>query len=257
MIVDAHTHIYEYPDRYTRRPAGTGDLLREMDDAGVDVSIVIPLPEVASNEYVQQACAAHPDRLVALYTPDFSRPSETIEKMKHHFAHHPAHGIKIHPRLQGVNFQQPIVQEVTAWIAEQSIPLLIDCFYSGPTLNDERLHPAAYLEVARRHPKLPIILAHSGGHKTLDAFLVAKANPNVLLESSLTLSYFPETSIERDLVFAINHFWPGRTLYGSDFPQFGIGEYLQNTRRVLDRLSDDRVKAFYGETASALYAVRA
>jgi predicted TIM-barrel fold metal-dependent hydrolase len=255
MIVDAHTHIYEHPEQFPKRPAGTADLLREMDAAGVELAVVIPLPGVATNEYVRRECGLHPDRLIPFYTPEFDRPDHTIAALSRHFEHAPPHGVKIHPRLQQVHFGQPLVQETTAWIAERGIPLLIDCFPAGDAYCDARLHPAAYHDVARRFPDLAIILAHAGGYKTIEAFMTAKAHPNVRLETSFTLSYFPGTSIERDLAFAVRHFFPGKTLYGSDFPQYGIGEYLRNTRRAIDGLSSEQTASFYGDAACSLYRV--
>jgi predicted TIM-barrel fold metal-dependent hydrolase len=253
MSVDAHTHIHEPGQGRPARPAAVDDLLRELDAAGIARAVVIPLPDTASNEYVFAECARHPDRLAALYTPDFSDHSRTLSRFEAFARDHFVRGIKIHPRVQGVSVRDSVVIEVVALAAELQVPVLFDAFPYGDRLDDEDLQPLAYHRLARRFREATIILAHAGGHRVLDAFLVAKANPNVLLESSFTACYFPGTSVERDLAFAIGRLPPGRVLYGSDFPGFGVAEHLEATRRLTAGLSDAQRTAFFHDTARKVY----
>jgi predicted TIM-barrel fold metal-dependent hydrolase len=256
MIVDAHTHIYEHPLPKDKRPASAADLLREMDAAGVAMALVLPLPGRASNEFVYHECAKHPDRLAALYVPEFDEPSETFVKLRNFLEDHDCRGIKIHPRLQRVTVEDAVVHEITAWASERRLPLLFDCFPSGSDLDNPRFGPLAYHRLAQEIPTAQIVLAHAGGYKVLEAFMTAKANPNIILESSFTLGYFPGTSVERDLAFAFGHLYPGRTMYGSDFPEMPVADHLQRTRRVLESMSPDRAAAFYGQTAAQLYRLK-
>lgn len=256
MIVDAHTHIYEQPDPCDKRPAGAADLLREMDAGGVAMAVVLPLPGRASNEFVAGECAKHSDRLAPLYVPEFDMPNETLDKLRRFFEYHDCRGIKMHPRLQRVTAEDAVVREITAWAAERRVPMLFDCFPAGEDLDNPKLGPLAYHRLAQEIPAAQIVLAHAGGYKVLEAFMTAKANPNILLESSFTLGYFPGTSVERDFAFAFGHLYPGRTMYGSDFPEMPVGEYLHRARRVLEAMSPDRAAAFYGGTAAQLYRLK-
>jgi predicted TIM-barrel fold metal-dependent hydrolase len=256
MLVDAHVHLREH-EAPGRSRVGAADLLREMDASHVDAAVVLPCPGLASNEHVQRECRAHGDRLFSLYLPEFARPSETLPAMERFFEGHPARGLKIHPRFQGVAPADTIVREACAWAEARGLPVLFDAFLHGPSLADPGLAPAAYDALARLLPGCTFILAHSGGCRALDAFMVAKANPNILLDSSLSLSYFAGASVAEDIAFAIKHLWPGRTLYGSDFPEVGLGAYLQHTQDALRGISDDRRRAFYGETAAAVYKIPA
>ena len=256
MLVDAHVHLREH-DAPGRSRVGAADLLREMDACGVDAAVVLPCPGLASNEHVQRECSAHRDRLPTLYLPDFARPRETLGAMERFFEAHAPRGLKIHPRFQGLRPDDTIVQEAVAWAEARGLPVLFDVFPHGPSLADPGLHPAAYDALARRLPGCTIILAHAGGCRAVDAFMVAKANPNVLLDSSLSLTYFAETSVAQDIAFAIKHLWPGRTLYGSDFPEVGLGGYLRHARGALAGITDDRQRAFYGETAAAVFKIQA
>ncbi len=254
MLVDAHVHLREHASP-GRAAFGGEELLREMDASGVDAAVVLPCPGLASNEHVQRECAAHRDRLWPLYLPDFAHPAETIRVMERSFGEHAPRGLKIHPRFQGIAPADAIVQEAVAWAAERSLPVLFDVFPHGPSLGDAGLHPPAYDPLARRFPGCTLVLAHCGGCRALDAFMVAKANPNVVLDASLSLAYFAGSSLVQDVGFAIKHLWPGRTLYGSDAPEAGVSmaAYLALARTVLAGISADRERGFYGETAVRLF----
>lgn len=254
MIVDAHTHIAEAGRHGPFGLDASADaLVRAMDDAGVDVSIVLPLPGVASNEFVQREAARHPARLVPLYCPDFTVPGETLNKLDRAAQRQRLHGLKIHPRVQGVVPTDPVVREVFAWASEQGVTTLVDVFPWGPSLDDERIHPLAYHRVAIEFPRLKLVLAHAGGYKVLEAFLVAKANPNVFLDLSLTFAYFRDTSVATDLAFAAGRLPAGRVLYGSDFPDVRFADYLTTVREQTAGLDAGRADALFGGTARSLY----
>jgi len=254
MIVDAHTHIAEAGRHGPFGLDASADaLVREMDEAGVDVSIVLPLPGVASNEFVRREAARHPTRLVPLYCPDFTVPGETLDKLDRAAQEQRLHGLKIHPRVQGVAPTDSVVREVLAWAGEHDVTILFDVFPWGPSLDDERIHPLAYHRLAIDFPGVKLVLAHSGGYKVLEAFLVAKANANVFLDLSLTFAYFRNTSAATDLAFAAGRLPAGRVLYGSDFPDVRFADYLQTVREHVAALDAVRADALFGETARSLY----
>ena len=119
MIVDCHTHIFEAGSGGPfNLPSSTDDLVRAMDTYGIDVSIVLPLPGVASNEFVQRECARHAGRLTALYYPEFDAVNGTLRKMEAFFGCYSPKGLKIHPRNQGVTVNEGRVVDVLHWAAE-------------------------------------------------------------------------------------------------------------------------------------------
>jgi predicted TIM-barrel fold metal-dependent hydrolase len=252
VIIDAHVNLREKAGvAKPRRDAG--DLLRAMDEADVAAAVVFPCPGIASNAFVQEQCAPHADRLVTLYNPGFAAGEETIAAMDRFFADHRPHGVKIHPRFQGVSIDDSRVHEVVAWASEQAVPLVFDCFPHGDSLDDPSKAPLAFHALARRFPQAIIVLAHAGGYRVLDAFMVAKSNPNVILESSFTLGYFAGSSVEQDLAFAMRCLPEDRAIYGSDYPEYEIGDHLQRTRRVLAGMPAERMQAFYAETARRVF----
>jgi uncharacterized protein len=256
MIVDAHTHIFE---------AGVGgpfnlrctsdDLLREMDDRGVASAVVLPLAGSAGNDFVHAQCARSAGRLVGLYNPDFTRPAETVGLMRSFFDVHAPKGLKIHPRLQGVTADDPIVRDVLCWASERGVTVLFDVFPHGRSLDDERLGPLAYHRLAQDMPRLKIVLGHAGGYRLHEAFMVAKSNPNIFLDLSFTPVYFKNSSLASDCGFVCRRLPPGRVVYGSDFPHVPFGESLATAESWLDGIDTAARDQIMGAAACRLYAI--
>jgi len=256
MIIDAHTYVHEKGvGGPFNLPCSADDLVRNMDEHNVSWSVVLPLPGVASNEFVWQECQRFSDRLVALYTPDFDDPRTTISKMASHFGFIDAHGIKIHPRRQNISISDTVVREVLCFANERNMPVLFDAFPFGPEFADPNQHPSAYCRLAQELPALQIVLAHAGGYRVLEGFLAAKACSNIALDVSFTPMYFRGTSVEKDLAFVCQRLSPGRVVYGSDFPEYDLGDFLMSTKSLVKELDEEKRRAFYGEAAIRIYSI--
>lgn len=256
MIVDCHTHIFE-----TGRggpfglPASAADLVRHMDECQVDLSVVLPLAGIAGNEFVQRECAMFSGRLIGLYNPDFTVPGETIQKMEAFFNRYSPRGLKIHPRYQGVTVKDTVMMEVLHWAQERGVVIIVDVFLHGASLDNPDLHPLAYHGVAQRMPALKIILAHAGGYKIMEAFMVAKSNPNVYLDVSFTPAYFQGSSVADDCGFLGRRLPAGRVLYGSDFPYVPFTESVERARRFMTGAEEHQTNEFWGDSAAVLFGI--
>ena len=254
MIIDAHTHIYEKgfggPFNF---PCGADDLVKGLDEAGIEKAIVIPLPDVATNKFLARECRRHPSRLYPLYSPDFSDHSTTISKLDRFIESHRIHGLKIHPRVHRVTPQDSIVGELLDWAGEHQLPVLFDVFPYGELLDRLELHPLAFHAVAQQHPTTKIILAHAGGYKAAEAFMVAKSNPNIYLDISFTLVYFRHSSVAQDAAFTAKRLPSGRVMYGSDFPYVPLRESLETARDYLKEAMPEHASAVFSSAAISLY----
>ncbi|MGA7926355.1 MAG: amidohydrolase family protein [Candidatus Sulfotelmatobacter sp.] len=256
MIVDCHTHIFEAGHGGPfDLPCGADDLLRHMDEHGVEHSVVLPLLGVASNEFVQKGCDRSAGRLVPLYNPEFEPATETIKKMETFFSSWSPKGLKIHPRVQGIRVSDGLVGDVLCWADERGLPVLFDVFPFGKSLDDLATHPLAYHAVAQEMPGLKLILAHAGGYKLLEAFMVAKSNPNVYLDLSFTPPYFKNSSLADDCRFVPDRLPPGRILYGSDFPHVRFGESLDNAQRLFADSEEAVRTELFGAAAARLFGI--
>jgi predicted TIM-barrel fold metal-dependent hydrolase len=256
MIIDAHTHIFESGKGGPfGLPASAEDLVRDMDDVGVDISLVIPLPGVATNEFVARECRRFPDRLALVYTPDFSCDEGPIPTMERFCESEAPHALKVHPRVQRVTVSDPRVVDVLGWAVSRRLPVIFDVFPWGESLHDPDIRPLAYHQVAERMPELQLVLAHAGGSSLIDAFMVAKSNRNVFLEFSMTPVYFRGSSIEGDCTFVCRRLPEGRVLYGSDFPNVRLGESLAHARDWVATLEKNAQAAFFEGAARMLYGL--
>ena len=256
MIIDCHTHIFEAGRGGPfDLPCGSEDLVRQMDEHKVDVSIVLPLPGDATNDFVHRECARFPDRLVGLYTPEFEVPRETLRKMETFFTQFCPHGLKIHPRRQGVTVEESVVLETLAWASSRDLPVLFDVFPFGPSLDNAAMYPIAYHRLAQRMPKLRMVLAHSGGYRLMEAFLVAKSNPGVYLDLSFTPVYFKGSSLAGDCGFLCRRLPPGRVLYGSDFPSVPFADSLEAACRFSEGLEDAVRREVMSDGAARLFRI--
>ncbi len=98
----------------------------------------------------------------------------------------------------------------------------------------------------------PVVFAHCGGAKAIDAMLVADAYPNVFLETSYSLSYWMGSSVETDMAYAIRKLGSGRWLYGSDAPFVPMAQALDYHFRFFGRhgFGDVDIEAIMGGNAS-------
>lgn len=254
MLVDAHVHLFESGTDWKGEPASSKVLVAQMDTVGVDVAVVIPLPGVASNEFVQEQCRRFPGRLVGLYTPDFGRPDPAADADAF-FCNNDSRGVKIHPRIQGVRVDDAAVRDLLGWAADRGLPVVFDVFPFGDRVDDPRLAPLTYMTAAREIHGLKLVLAHAGGHKVLDAFLVAKACPDVTLDISHTLAYYAGASPAADLVWTCRRLPPDRLAYGSDFPEQGLGTYLSRASSALAGLTPEAAAKVFGGTAARLFGI--
>lgn len=83
--------------------------------------------------------------------------------------------------------------------------------------------------------KGPVILAHSGGLKVLEAVVLALDYKNVCLETSFSVPFWQGSSVEQDLAFSFKKLGSHRCIYGSDAPYMGLKDSLRITNNFFKR----------------------
>jgi len=143
--------------------------------------------------------------------------------------------LKFHCYFQGISEEQfPKVLQLAAAAAELNMPILIDTSYGSTDMyRYDNLRLAAIL--LKEVTSVPVVLLHSGGARAIEAFLLADACPNVYLDTSFSVPYYMDSTIEKDLAFAYKRIGVERILYGSDFPYITMDESLQKTQDFFAR----------------------
>jgi predicted TIM-barrel fold metal-dependent hydrolase len=234
-IVDAQVHIWapDSPDRPWpkragphRAPLGKGELLAEMDKAGVDgVVIVPPSWEGDRNDGALAAAAAHPDRFCVMgrFDPDAPGAREQIA------------GWKKQPGMLGMRLtfhteilRKPLLDGRFDWVwgemEKHGIAAMV-------LFHHEYMHLAD--RIAERHPGLRLVLDHCGlksgkevkeaeNFATLDKMLALARRPNVAAKVTAMPCYaddktYPFRSLHGHIRRVFDAFGPQRTFWGTDW----------------------------------------
>jgi len=206
-ICDAHVHLgesgpwqpYDKPTIYIR------ELIQLFDKFGVERAVVFPNPNVGDrypemNDYIAQCVEKYPDRLVGFGRTDPRRgkgATDELTRMKRKLG---LTGLKLHPMVECFRPDHPFFAKFFQKTAELSLPIL---FHTGDGFSSPGLIGA----IARRHPRLPIIL----GHLKEGCVSVMKEAANVYVETSGTIPEIIEMAADVD---------QDRVLFGSDAPYY-------------------------------------
>jgi len=227
LIVDAQVHIWSSgkPTNANHRQVAAftkDDLLKEMDEAGVDAAVIHPPAswDPNSNELAVEAARQHPHRLAILGNFPLDKPESRglID------------GWKKRPGMLGLRFVflQP---HMKSWPTDGTIDWL------WPAAERAGL-PIALLagdflpklaQVAGQHPRLKLIVDHLGrssGAKddaawaNLPAMLALARYPNVAIKATGAPSYsseaYPYRNIHGHLKRIYDAFGPERMFWGTD-----------------------------------------
>jgi hypothetical protein len=203
-ICDAHVHLgksgpwqpYMNPTIYVDK------LIRLFDKYDVEQAIVFPNPNVGDaypemNNYIARSVKEYPRRFIGFGRVD-PRREDAIKELKRIKNSLGLAGLKLHPMVECFRPDHPFFDKFFQKTNELNLPIL---FHSGDGFSS----PGLILKIARKHPRLPIIL----GHLKESAANAIKECENVYVETSGTLPDFIELSadVNEDKIF-----------FGSDIP---------------------------------------
>jgi predicted TIM-barrel fold metal-dependent hydrolase len=236
---DVHSHTGVDIDGSTRT---ADEHVRDLAPFG-GRSVIFPLCVAsgyeAENRRVLAECARNPDLLVpfARIDPRVSGAAETAEALAAG-----ARGIKLHPRSESFRLDHPNVEGVFGAAAELGAPVLI---HAGTGVGS---FGAVLTDLARRHRRVPIVLAHAGISDLSWIWRELPDHPNVYFD---TAWWHPA---DLQALFALVP--PGRILFGSDAPYMGIQIGLAMTLRAARHagLSQDAIDLVAGAQLEALLA---
>ena len=232
MIIDAHVNI-TYNGKWfdTEHDASLARLLDEMDVAGIDQCLLISMPFATTNEYIAEVTEKFPEKFRGLGHLDFAKDNlltQVDEILSMGLA-----GVKIHPRMQGIDCNAPHLMELFNYLDDQQTVVMIDGYYqsNNKKVSLLNLQPFKYDLLAKSYPNIRFIISHMGGHRAFDLFFVARSNKNVFIDNSHALKYFYGTSLIQDMVWIMDKL-DEKIVFGSDFPEYGLSEYLEHFKEI-------------------------
>jgi hypothetical protein len=276
MIIDFHTHIFSKKIRENRekhflsepafkllyRPSksklvGASEIIRSMDEQGVDKSVVFGFPWKNSdifreeNDYILNAVERYPDRLIGLCCLDPFNKFAINEVMR-----------CLKQGLSGIGelafYESGIDETVLDKLAplfeicrEKNLPALIHTnepvghVYPGKTPNTL----IQIYRLVKRFPENKIVLAHWGGGIFLYNILkkeVKESLKNVYFDTAAS-PFLYDPGIYR---LAIKLAGKNKILFGSDFPLIKPTRYFNEMRKA--GLSGAEMDSICGKNAATL-----
>jgi predicted TIM-barrel fold metal-dependent hydrolase len=280
VIIDVHTHIFpgdviERRETFAKRDSSFEfiygnpkarmvtyeGLIEEMDAAGVDKAVVCGFPWRSldicrqHNNYMIEAVAAHPDRLIGLATVNPVAGKACDDELERCFGS----GLKgvgeISADAQGFQLDDPrTTGRIVGAVEEAGLFLLLHAnedvghFYPGKTPTT----PAAAYRFLEKFGEVPTILAHWGGGLFFYELMpeVAKVTSSVYYDTAASpFLYRPD--IYR---IAVGIVGAGRILFGTDYPLLRIQRHLGELEQ--SGLPADALEGILGRNAMAMLGHR-
>jgi predicted TIM-barrel fold metal-dependent hydrolase len=234
MILDSQVHIWapSTPERpwppltkppHRSNPLGAGELLEEMDVAGVARAILIsPSWEGIRNDVVLAAARAHPDRFAVMGRIDYEAPdaSEALEDLAFESG---VLGFR-------VTFHTPQLQQGLAagrydWLWKAAERLAKPLMIYAPHSVLHHIEPVAErhpeLRLAMCHLSIPILTKDETAFAGLDNLLRLARFPNVAAKASALPGHssmpYPYPNLHPPLRRVLEAFGERRLFWGTDF----------------------------------------
>lgn len=253
--IDAHSHLGK---RNTPLGHGVasflgGDLVRNLDEAGLDRAVAFPLGAPytdysEANRIMAEEMAKYPQRIIGFcrINPNFG-PQATAQSLDHCLGTLQLKGIKLHPEIE---FFDPNEAELMEPIYEAArryrVPII---FHTGMS---SKASPGVIAELAARYKDVPVILGHMGVSEYVKlAVAVARQNENIFLETSV-VGWMPL------LLEAFRGVGTSKILFGSDHPYnplpMEVEKIAKHVARAARLSADDLKKVFADNFLSILQA---
>lgn len=279
MIIDVHTHIF--PDkiaaavidklsRVSRTPAftdGTLDgLLKSMDAAQIDLSIVLPVATNTSQvEKINSSAAALNERFadagifsLGCIHPDYTNYREELDRVKNRGLK----GIKIHPVYQDTNLDDAKFLRILDRAAELDLIVVahagLDIGFPGVV----KCSPQMARHVVDTVGDFKFVLAHMGGWKNWDDVLKLLGDTKVFIDTAFSTGKIVPRSDSRwepadlklldaaQFMTFVEIFGADRILFGTDSPWSSQRDSLDFIRAL--PLADNDKNKILGGNAKRL-----
>lgn len=265
MIVDCHTHVWEYPGHLSERfvqeipraKSGELNINIKLEDhfaamGPVDKAIVFAFKSTAlgvnvPNDYVAEYVKSHSEKLIGFASVDPNDP-DAIEELERAVSDLKLKGLKLGPIYQNFHINDPKAQPIYEKAQKLGLPIII---HQGTTFVTSAplkyALPIQVEDIALKYPDLVMVIAHLGHPWEEDTIVLIRKQPNVYADISAI--YYRPWRFYNDMVYCQEYGVTHKLLFGSDYPFTTPGESLEELYKVnqfiegtnLPRVSDETI----------------
>ncbi len=269
MIIDFHTHIF--PDHMAQKtiamlaekggiPAfsdgSVAGLLSQMEQAGIDVSVTLPvLTKPTQFESVNRYAAEINDRFSTVGRRLISfggiHPAcENIDAKMKWLREQGFLGVKIHPEYQDTFIHDASYVRILECAWEYDLIVVAhagsDVAYPDRLL---RCPPHLAKELIRKVPHAKLVLAHMGGNECPHEVIEYLSGENVWFDTSYALMHMDRESFLK----IVSAHGAERILFGSDSPWSDMKQSVERLRAFIqDKTTEERI---LGRNAGTLLGI--
>jgi predicted TIM-barrel fold metal-dependent hydrolase len=250
--------------------------IKRMDEAGVDVSVMMPMdrgfgheddsyvPIAKKNEGCYELAQLWPGRLFSFCGVDPRRP-EAAELLRRGLTEWGMLGLKLYPTT-GFYPDDEVVYPLYEICAEHGVPVLLHQGHSGGRLKSKYGHPMYVDSAAADFPAVNFVLGHGARAETWghEALSVAIYKSNVYIDMSLWQHWMSVDDLVKKVTWIRDRIGIERLLFASDMTNVEVSLTLQEwvgTIKMLPewakqlgyRLSSDEIALVLGGNAERLY----
>ncbi|MEO2031436.1 MAG: amidohydrolase family protein [Planctomycetaceae bacterium] len=269
MIVDVHSHTWQFPTHFT----DDFQLQARRARAGVEVDLTVRYEEYMAgatqvdrtiafggkaklsgvwvdDQYVADYVAAHADRLIGFLSVDPTQPGWQ-EEMRHGHEELGLRGIKLLPMYAGFQPDDTRLDPLWSYATEHSLPVLL---HTGTTFVAqaplECTLPRHVDRVAIRFPEVKIIMAHLGHPYEPECVAVIRKHPHVY--SDISALHYRPYQLYNSLILVQEYGVWNKLLFGSDYPFTTVDASIDGLRKLNDQLEGTALPRLDADAIEAL-----
>ena len=261
MIVDFHNHVF--PDQLAARAVASlvatskncyppvhdgtvAGLVNNMDDWGIDVSVVLPVITKQSqtksiNTWANSIASSRIVPFGGMY-PHLDHYKEDID----YAVQLGMKGLKLHPEYQYFIIDDDAMLPIYDYALSKGLILLFHAGYDPGFPPPFKSTPKQFLTILKAMQGGTIIAAHLGGHDQWDDVEEYLVGTDIYLDTSMGFEYY---SSEQFLRIVRNH-GSDRILFASDSPWSNAGRELERLRSL--PLTEEEAENILGGNARRL-----
>ncbi|GMG97774.1 amidohydrolase family protein [Tepidimicrobium xylanilyticum] len=218
MIIDVSNTIGKH--KY-KKEIKAEELIKQMDEAGVDRAVINCYPESLDNDSVFNAITMYPNRFIGLYTVN-PWNDNAVDELELALREKGFKGLYMNPIRHGYMLNEyELIYLILDVCKKYSVPVW--CYSAAEVF----CSPILFDRIATDYPEINFILGRMGlQYDNASAVLLAKRHPNIYLETSSSMDFNAARAIKTAGI--------DKVLLGTGTPDAGYFELeIKKIERIL------------------------